>query len=149
MSSAFNPNTIDYRESVHSPDFPAPWVLDQPQANALFAAAVPLHYWKSVGGIATEMTPAEKAAVDTANLDASREGKVVATIDQVEAILRASVLVILDELNSHAAKINSMLTAVDNATSLADLKTAYAAIADYPTRTTAQVRAAIRAKLGS
>ena len=65
------------------------------------------------------------------------------------ALLRAAMLVIVDEFNNHADKTNAILTAIDNATSLANLKTAIAAIADLPQRNGAQLRAAANNKLDS
>lgn len=62
-------------------------------------------------------------------------------------VLRGTFLVLVDELNNHALKINSILDAVDAATSLADLKTRIAAIADYPQRTAAQAKQAIKDKI--
>src|SRR5690348_8393010 len=51
---------------------------------------------------------------------------------------------LFDELNMHALKINSILDAVDAATSLADLKTRIGAITDYPQRTVAQAKTSIK-----
>jgi hypothetical protein len=62
-------------------------------------------------------------------------------------VLRATAAVLLDELNSHADKINAILSAVDAATSLADLKTKMAAIQDYPQRTLAQAKTSITNKI--
>jgi hypothetical protein len=62
-------------------------------------------------------------------------------------VLRAVLLVIIDELNLHALKINSILDAVDAATSLADLKTRIGAITDYPQRTAAQAKQAVKDKI--
>jgi hypothetical protein len=62
-------------------------------------------------------------------------------------VLRGTFLVLVDELNNHALKINSILDAVDAATSLADLKTRIVAIADYPQRTPAQAKQAIKDKI--
>jgi len=75
-------------------------------------------------------------------------------LDQVEADrplddgIVAAHWMTLDELNADSAKINALLTAIDNASSLANLKTAVLAIKDLPTRTAAQVKTAIRNKLG-
>lgn len=63
--------------------------------------------------------------------------------------VRAVAAVLLDELNSHALKINSILDAVDAATSLADLKTRIGLIADYPQRTLAQAKTSINNKIDS
>lgn len=62
---------------------------------------------------------------------------------------RAIAAVLLDELNAHALKINSILDAVDAATSLADLKTRIGLIADYPQRTLAQAKTSINNKIDS
>lgn len=62
-------------------------------------------------------------------------------------VLRALMLVLLDELNLHAAKINAILTAIDSGGTLAQVKNNIAAIADYPTRTPTQVRTAMNNKL--
>lgn len=62
-------------------------------------------------------------------------------------LMRALLAALLDELNLHASKINSILSAVDAATSLADLKSRIGAIADYPQRTMAQAVASIKTKI--
>lgn len=59
-------------------------------------------------------------------------------------VLRGVVLALLDELNLHALKMNSMIDAVNAATSLSDLKTRYSTIADYPQRTMAQAVTSIK-----
>lgn len=66
-----------------------------------------------------------------------------------DKVLRAILLIVLDEFNAHANKLNAILTAVDDATSLADLKTRVAAIPDYPQRTQAQLINAIKAQIDS
>lgn len=63
--------------------------------------------------------------------------------------LRAVLLIVLDELNAHALKLNAILDAVDGAANLAGLKTAVAAIADYPPRTKAQLLTAITNKVNA
>lgn len=60
--------------------------------------------------------------------------------------LRGLMLVLLDEFNLHAAKINAILDASDAAINLADFKTRMAAIVDYPQRTKAQLITAITNK---
>jgi len=74
----------------------------------------------------------------------------LALVDQAlpdSELLRAVLLTIFDELNLHALKINQILDAVDAATTLADLKTRVAAIPDYPQRTVAQAKAAVKSKI--
>lgn len=64
-------------------------------------------------------------------------------------LLRALVLIMLDEFNLHAAKINAILTAIDNGGTLAQVKTNIAAIADYPTRTKANLITAMTNKINA
>jgi hypothetical protein len=89
-------------------------------------------------------------APDPANIVA-RPGAValVDTVASGPCSMRGVLLVAIDELNLHALKINSILDAVDASTSLADLKTRIAAIADYPQRTAAQAKNAVKAKINS
>ena len=63
------------------------------------------------------------------------------------SVVRALALLILDELNAHAAKITSILNAADTATSLATFKTEMAAITGQPQRTKAQLMAALKARM--
>lgn len=148
MSSAWNPNTVDYRRSVNTPDFPAPWVINHAEADALFDANVPMQYWKSVGGVATEMTQPEKDAVDALALESKRDGT-VARMDNIEDIIRALALTLLDAHNQNRTTINALLDAIDAATSLAELKASVGSIANLPIGNGAQLRAQVRAKLGT
>ena len=81
-------------------------------------------YWIITGDAVTLMTPGERAAVDVAETDSLRD-TVVDQLDQVEGILRAFMLVVLDEIN--ALRATHSLSA----------------------RTVAQLKTAIRNKLGS
>jgi len=107
-------------------------------------------FWEQVTTIHTYTAQelADIAAAAAAALAAQRSA-VVAQLDMTEDIQRAFMLVMLDELNSHAALMNSILTAIDSAANLAALKTAIAAIADHPTRTAAQLKTAVLGKLGT
>lgn len=67
----------------------------------------------------------------------------------VSKVERGTLLVAIDELNLHALKINAILDAVDAATSLADLKSRIASIPDYPQRTPAQAKQAVKNKISS
>lgn len=64
-------------------------------------------------------------------------------------LFRAVVAIVLDEFNLHAAKHNAILTAIDNGSTLAQVKANIAAIQDYPTRTQAQLITAIENKINS
>jgi len=104
--------------------------------------------------LGTQPTQAQLDAVTRAQVDAAKalkyrtEAKSALSAAKADsATLRALLLIILDEFNLHTAKTNSILTAIDNATTLATLKTAVAAITDLPTRTAQQLRNAIQNKI--
>lgn len=59
-------------------------------------------------------------------------------------VFRAMATLLVNELNSHAATIASLLDAIDAASSLATLKTAVATIANPPQRTLNQVVTALK-----
>lgn len=97
-------------------------------------------------------TDADVLAVDDAAAEANatdlrRDSVADELLSSDITLVRALGLTILDELNNHADKINEILDAVDAATSLADFKAQVAAITDYPQRTPAQLRNAVRSKL--
>lgn len=72
-----------------------------------------------------------------------------ASSESHSVVSRAVLLALVDELNLHALKVNAILDAVDASTSLADLKSRIALIADYPARTVAQAKASIISKIDS
>jgi hypothetical protein len=146
MAAVLNRETKTYIASANTPDYPAQdWIVN-PDMSAI--SGWPSQYWIISGDAVLLANTAERAAIDAAELAAQRES-VTAQLDDAEDVLRAFMLATLDEMNAHAAKINQILTAIDGASTLANLKTAVAAIADYPTRTTAQLRTIVRNKLGS
>lgn len=98
----------------------------------------------SAAAAATFDAQQEKAAA-TAGIDAGA----LQAGNRIERLVVALAQMTLDQFNAHAAKINSILDAVDAATSLADLKSRVAAIADQPTFTTAQMVTAIKTKIAA
>lgn len=54
-------------------------------------------------------------------------------------LVLGELLLMLDEFNAHATTINAILSAIDAASTLAQVKTNIAAIPDYPQRTKAQL----------
>jgi len=94
-------------------------------------------------------TVTDKPAEEIAREAEERRDEAATAFDREEDLLRASALVLLDELNLHAERIASILQAAGSATSLSTFKTAMAAINPVPQRTPAQLRTAIRAKLGT
>lgn len=147
MPAYLNRLTLTYRKSVSEPEITDPenWIKD-PDLSAV--VDLPSRYWKLTGDVVSAMTQPERDAVDAALLVASRN-EAVAQLQKQEDILRAFMLIVLDEFTLVANRMNALLTAIDNAGSLAALKTAAASIADIPVRTEKQLRTAIRNRLGS
>ena len=67
----------------------------------------------------------------------------------VQSLTRALALVILDEFNTRADKTNEILTAINSANSLAEVKANVGAITPLPPRTAQQLLDAVKAKIGS
>jgi hypothetical protein len=64
MANVLNKTSLQYLESVNTPDYPpADWMIN-PDLSAV--AGVRQRYWKIVSGSVVEMSQAEKDAVDTA-----------------------------------------------------------------------------------
>ena len=145
MANVLHRITREFIQSANTPDYPVADWIHNPDLSAV--TGFDRRYWVVTGDAVTLMDEASRAALDAAAVEAARDA-LADQIDQTEDILRAVVLMTLDEFNAHSAKINALLTAIDNASSLAGLKTAVAAINDLPTRTAAQVKTAIRNKLG-
>lgn len=146
MANVLNRTTKAYVTSANTPDYPvAEWIID-PDMTAV--VGYPSQYWIITGDVVTLMDAAARAQVDTAAVNASRDST-AAVLNEPEAYPRGYALVALDELNAHALKVNSILDAVDAATTLADMKTRIAAITDYPQRTINQMQNAVRSKLGT
>jgi hypothetical protein len=116
--------TLQYLVSVNTPDYPEPtwkWAPDMSQVVGI----API-YWKWDAGTERPipMTAGEQAVVNTA-IETARRDSEASQLTQVENILRAIVLVVLDEINVLRSAL--LLT----------------------TRTESQVRTAIRNKLGT
>lgn len=112
--------------------------------------ANPLRYLKVVGEAVEVMTLAEKNAVDAAIaaalLAAQRSGakNLFDSAAQEGKILKALILVLIDEINALRTRDRDRAVDVSNSTSLADLKTRWAAQSSLSDRTAAQARTAIR-----
>lgn len=123
MASALHRTTKQYLPSVNTPDFPTiDWIIN-PDLSAITGFAS--RYWTITGDVVTLMNQAARDAVDLALLTSGRDNITAAQVDNVESILRAFVLVTLDEVNILRAA------------------------AGLGARTTLQLRTAIRNKLGS
>jgi hypothetical protein len=143
MERSFAP--LVFHDESGEPASNAEWI-HAPDLSAV--AAFPAKYWIVTGDAVALMDAAQRDAVDAAERDARRDAA-VQQLDQLEDVLRAFMLSVLDELNNHAAKVNEILDAIDSGANLAAVKTNIAAIADFPQRTVDQLKTVIRSKLGS
>ena len=109
--------------------------------------------WYSASPQPTEADLDAAAPNVAANLLSLAHAKLVALLSgdgpDHAKIMRALLLTVLDEFNTHATKINAILTAIDNGSTLAQVKTNIAAIADYPTRTKANLITAMTNKINA
>lgn len=135
-----------YLRSVNDPDYPTVDWIHNPDLSAV--AGFSTIYWTVSGDNVLLLDQAARDAIDAAILRASRDAT-AATLDQVEDIMRAFALTVLDELNLHAERITAILDGIDAAANLAAVKTAIAAIQKVPQRTVGQLKTALRGKLGS
>ncbi len=147
MANVLNRSTREYLVSVNTADYPSlSWIIN-PDLSSV--AGQPTKYWKIAGDVVSLMTAGEQATADAAIQSASRD-LVAAEMDQVEDVVRALTLTILDEINLHATRFSTQLqSAVAGAATFAAMKTAIAAIPAVPQRTIAQLKTALRAKLGT
>lgn len=71
MASVLNKTTLQYIESVNTPDYPtSDWIVNPDMSNV---EGVPLKYWKLDGTDVVEMSQAEKEAVDAAGLQSRKD----------------------------------------------------------------------------
>lgn len=146
MANVLHRATLQFLRSVHEPDYPVQDWIHSPDLSAV--AGFDAKYWVVTGDAVTLMDQASRDAVDVAELVARRDAE-AAQLVNLEGVLRAFMLIVLDEFNAHTSKENSMRDAMDASTSLADMKARIGAIADYPIRTEEQLRTAIRNRMGS
>lgn len=143
MASVLNRITKRYIKSANTPDFPAAdWIIE-PDISAV--AGFARKYWVITGDVVSLMAQVDRDALDTVEAEAGKD--TIANTINSDAYLSAFALVVLDELNARANKINAILDAIDGANNLADVKAAIGAIPDYPQRTKAQLKTSVRSKL--
>lgn len=146
MATVLNRTTKQLIASADTPQYPVEHWIHSPDLSAV--TGQPAKYWTISGDTVSLMDEAARDAVDAAEAAARVDG-IAGELQQTENITRAFMLLVLDDRNATAAKLNSLLDAIDAASSLANLKTAVAAIANLPTYDETQLRTAIKAKLGS
>lgn len=92
-------------------------------------------------------TPWTQEEIDAFHV--ARRDEIAAQIEDVDDVVRAAVLVIMDELNLHSQKLTALGQAIVNGSTLAAIKTAVQAITPLPQRTAEDLVVAIRNKLGA
>lgn len=142
-------------------------MVTMPEAiSVLYPNAIPGRDWMVVrsDGVETitrwnpalgpKPTQAQLDAVTEVDVSNARLGALYAKAkslltadDELSKKEKATLLVILDEFNRHADKINAMFAAFAAATSLQNLQTRMAAIGGYPERTIGDLRTAIESKI--
>ena len=93
-------------------------------------------------GWATNPPPTAQQALDQLRLQAN--AALDAQEDRFMLLIRSIVKLVADRDNQIANRFNALLTAIDNGSNLAAVKTAVATINDLPTFTLVQVRQAIK-----
>lgn len=146
MANVLHRVTKQFLRSVHDPDYPEQDWIHNPDLSAV--VGFDAKYWIITNDTVALMDQAARDAVDAVELEAKRDTE-AAQLANLEGVLRAFMLIVLDEFNAHTNKENSMRDAMDASTSLADMKTRIGAIVDYPIRTEEQLRTAIRNRMGS
>jgi hypothetical protein len=146
MANVLNRTTKQYIPSADTPAYPTAQWIHNPDLSAVIGFAS--KYWTISGDTVSLMNQAARDAVDAAELAAQRDAT-AAQLDQLENYVRAFALVVLDEFNAHTAKTNSILTAIDGASSYGAMRSAIGGIADLPTRTIANMKTGVRNKLGT
>lgn len=145
MAAVLHRVTKQYLPSANTPDYPTQdWIIN-PNLSAVIG--FDSRYWKINGDTVSLMTQGERDAVDAASLATARNAA-AAQLQQQEDILRALMLLVLDEFNAHTTAVNGIGLAIANGASLAAIKTAIQALTPLSQRTEQQLRDAIRAKLG-
>ena len=148
MADVLNTETLELRASVNEGAAPydsPPWLVITRAQYELWGI-IPQQYRKWVNDHIEEMSGPEKAAVDAAAAQAQLDS-IVQQVDQQGDLLRAFMLMVLDEFNRHSALSNGIKSAIDNGANLSAIKTPVAALSSVPTRTAQQLRAALRDKL--
>ena len=125
-------------DAVH---FDSNWIVDADLSNVV---DVPPRFWNITGDTITEMTESQKDVV-RAERQAARRDALAAKLDS--DFDRAIALVMLHLINETRQTVNDLRDAIVNANSLADVKTAAAAIDELTRPKPKQLKAAVRAKM--
>ncbi len=146
MANVLNRTTKQFIPSANTVEYPVEdWIIN-PDMSAVVGQ--PSKYWTISGDTVSLMSQGERDAVDAALIASARDA-LAAEMDQVESYARAFALVVLDEINAHATNISGDRLAAVNGGTYAAFRTAATAVSSTPTRTIAQLKTALRNKLGT
>ena len=135
---------MQFLYSVNTADYPTEdWIVN-PDMSAV--AGFSGKYWVITGDMVSLMTPAERDAVDVADLSGSRDD-IAAQLDQAQDVMVEFFKLVVTELNRKTNKINAILLAAETATSLGTFQSEMNSINDEPIRTMAQLKTALRSAL--
>lgn len=118
--------------------------LPEPEANYIYmpdmsaVAGVPSIYWVITGDVVSEMSQAEKDAVDAILLSNTRDDAIQLEIDNLESLLRQVVQMTVDEINILRQQFNTTTAESNQLTDTA-----------FTDRTLAQVKTQLRNDLGT
>lgn len=138
MPNYLHRTTKQYLQSVSPSSLPEPMgnYIYMPDLSAV--AGVPSIYWIITGDIVSEMSQAEKDAVDSAILSGARDSVIEAEIDELESVMRQLTKMIISEINILRQQLN---TTTAEAAQLTDT--------NFTDRTIAQVKNQLRNDLGT
>jgi len=113
-----------YIISANTPDYPVQDWIHSPNVSCCYPAWA-TKYWTITGDVVTLMSQAERDAVDAAELEVARDAE-ENRLGNVEAIERAVLLVLLDEVNLIRANLPHPITSITRSGNTATVTTAVA-----------------------
>lgn len=119
MANVLNRATLQFRESVNTPDFPEPDWIHNPDMSGV--SGVARRFWKLVGDAPAEMTQGEQDAVTASLLEGERDG--LEDAHDARDLAGASIRLMVKEINLLRSELSLAV------------------------RTTAQVKAALRSEI--
>ena len=138
MGDYLHRTTKQYLQSASPNDLPEPLAnyIESPDLSAV--EGVPNIYWVITGDDVTEMSQAQKDAVDAVILSNARDGAIQIEIDNLESVMRQLTKLIVSEINILRQQFNATTAEVQQLTTTT-----------FNDRTMAQVKAQLRIDLGS
>ena len=138
MPNYLHRTTKQYLQSVSPASLPKPAAnyIFMPDLNAV--AGVPSIYWTIMGDAVSEMSQAEKDAVDEAILSNARDSIIEEDIDNLESTMRQLTQMTIREINILRQQFNTTTAEVAQLTDTS-----------FADRTMAQVKSQMRSDLGA